>query len=303
MDLVFRYFGYAVAALVGFVAVTVSRFPHLELVQYVPELLMVGTAAVIALAALAFAKEDSLSDRGKTVLMKGLLIVILLPSVFTAGAFVHEVQTTWSNGEVHYHADFEVVVEGEQLDLINPEQYCDTLTRESSYMCSINDRVGTTEYHEHADDRIHLEGVFKTKDDASLAAFFEAFQGELTEARMRFPTNDGWVDVEEEDGKTLKILVNRGVGGARGWCILGEPDVPTENTCIDAYSDAHVTGPADYVISPRQTDPLDDPVLDKIWIIYDETPAEQAMQDLAEDGEYTYNGQTFQMTKSGEGYE
>lgn len=306
MKLVLRYLLYAVGAIIAFVVYTVSAHPDARFTMYVPGALMAGTAAIILLTVIALWTEDDLTEQGKGWLLRGIMIAVLLPTVFTTGAFLHEAQTTWTKGEVHYHADFEVVADGEQLNLINPSQFCKTMTRESEYMCSVNDRVGTTEYHEHNDNRIHLEGVFKTKEEASLAAFFEAFHGELTDETLRFPTNDGWVNVTEHDEKTLKVLIMRGVGKARGWCVLGE-NVSAEDTCIDPYGDQHVTNPVEYVISPHQQDPkagdLSKAVLDKIWIIYDDTSAADALQDLREDNAYTHNGETFQMTKGGEGYE
>lgn len=305
MKLVFRYLLYAVVALIGFTGVGVVRYPDRHFITYVPDVMIAGTAVILIATAVSLWKEDELADRGKGLMMRIFLIAVLVPTVFTAGAFLHERQTSWTGGEVHYHADMEVVVDGEQIGLISPEKYCQTLTRESSYMCSVNDRVGTTKYHDHNDDRIHLEGTFKTKRDASLAAFFEAFQGELTGSTMRFPTNDGWVNVSEQDGKTLKIIVMRGVGGSRGWCVLGA-DVSDKDRCIDAYSNDRVTGPSEYVISPYTRDPtpgaVEEAVLDKIWVIYDQTPAKDALQDLREDNAYTYNGKTFTITKSGEGY-
>lgn len=293
-----RYLLMGLFAVVVAAAAGIRFYPDTSFIQYVPLTILAGIIATLVLTVVSLWKEDGLTERGKTLLMSLFLLAIMLPSIYSVAAFIHESQTSWSQGEIHWHADFEVIVEGQEIDLIDPETFCQEMATESTYMCSINDRVGITKYHEHDDDRIHVEGVFKTREEATLGAFFNTFQGTLTRDMLRIPTNTDTIYRTNAGGKTLKILVKRGVGGNRGWCAISD-DVPVEDQCIDAFTDEHVTSPHDYVISPYQTEQLDNPILDKIFIIYDETPVTDALQDMRADDAYTYNGQTFDITKEG----
>ncbi len=293
---VIRRIIYIFAAAVVATAAAVMYLPDQGFVQYVMPLLKLGTASTLLLAALSFYRQDDLNMRDKNMLMNGFLVAILVPSFFTAGAFMHESLTSWSGGEIHWHADFEVLVEqdGElqRLNLADPEVFCKDTEHEASYMCQINDRTGSTEYHEHNDNRIHLEGTFKTREDASLASFFETFGGKLTNEELVYPTNEGVVRVEEDGDRSLKILVHRGTVDRRDWCMVGE-EAPQGELC-ESFDGVDGHTPSDYVISPYTQGPN----LDDIFIVYDSRTPHEALQDLREDSEY----QGFGLLKSGEGY-
>ncbi|MDY6770626.1 MAG: hypothetical protein SV186_01570 [Candidatus Nanohaloarchaea archaeon] len=205
---------------------------------------------------------------------------------------------SWSNGEIHYHADFEVLVQNdtgqyELLELVDPGEFCKSSDAiESSYMCIINDRTGSTPFHEHDDMRIHLEGTFRYREDATLAAFFDTFGGQLSNERLVLPTPDGVTRLESSGNKTLKIAVQRGVGGSRHWCVIG-PGVSDANTCRDPYNNQLATAPSEYVISPWQSGPP----LDNIMIIYDGASAQQVLDSLKQDN--TYQG--FKVTPGTDG--
>jgi hypothetical protein len=286
---------YSVLLAVLATAAAIYAVPEMNFVQHVPQILLLGFFASVVLASASFYREKELTLRDKNVLMNGFLIVVLLPSLYTAGAFVHQSQTSWSGGEIHWHADFEVLVENEsggldRLDLIDPGNFCENTRHESSYMCSVNDRVGSTEYHEHNDNRIHLEGVFKEREDATLAAFFEQFDGKLRETELVYPTNDGVVERYQDENRTVKILVRKGVGN-RYWCAVSSRVNASERCSSHGRS---ADGPEEYIISPHSRGPS----LDDIFIVYDDKTIEEALQDVREDGEY----RGFGLRKSGEGY-
>jgi len=283
----------AVAATIG----AIQFFPNYNFVAYVIPVLQAGFVLTLLLAALSFYREEELTMKDKNILMNGFLVAILVPSFYAAGAFMHESQTSWSGGEVHYHADFEILVEenGElnELDLVDPGKFCESTNHESSVMCKLNDRTGSKEYHEHNDDRVHLEGTFKKKRDASISAFFEQFNGILENGKLTAPTNDGLVNKQDSENMSLKILVNRGTGATRHWCIIGD-QLPREDVCKDDYSGEPAKSPAEYVISPYSRGPN----LDDIFIIYDSKPAHEALVDIREDNNYRGHG----LTKEGSGY-
>lgn len=270
------------------------------MIQYVVPVMKAGVVTIVALAATSVYFEEELNDLEKRFLLNGFFLAILVPSFLAAGAFMHESQTTWSNGEIHWHADFEVLVEDDagnirEHDLIDPKRFCEDTSHESTYMCKVNDRTGSTEYHEHNDDRIHVEGAFKNRVDASLGAFFDVVGGELTNGKMSFPTNDEDVQVQNTGEKTLKILVQKGVGASRQWCAVGE-DVPEEDTCRS--HGVLATSPDRYIISSYTQNPANSVILDNIFIVYDSNSVEQALQDVREDGRYRGKG----FTKEGGSY-
>jgi hypothetical protein len=285
---------YAVLVTVLATAAAIQFAPNAVFTTHVTPLMVIGFFACLVLSAASFYSEDELTMRDKNILMNGFLIAVLVPSLYTAAAFVHESQTSWSGGEIHWHADFEVLVEQdgelERLDLIDPGNFCETTRHESTYMCSVNDRVGSTEYHEHNDNRIHLEGVFKKREDASLASFFDQFNGELTNNKLVYPTNNGTVTRVEDTNNTLKVLVNKGVGD-RYWCAVGNR-VSGDDRCSSHGEIA--SSPADYIISPYSRGAN----LDNIFIVYDSKTMVEALQDVRDDGEY----RGFGLLKSGEGY-
>lgn len=283
----------AVAATIG----AITFFPDYAFVDHVVPILQAGFVLTLLLAAVSFYREDDLNMKDKNLLMNGFLVAILIPSFYAAGAFMHESQTSWSGGEVHYHADFEILVEenGEiqELDLVDPGEFCETTDHESSIMCNLNDRTGSTSYHEHNDDRVHLEGVFKTKRDASLAAFFEQFGGILENGKLTVPTNEGLVSKQDSENLSVKVLVHRGTGATRNWCIIGD-QLPREDVCKDDYSGEPANSPAEYVVSPYSRGPN----LDDIFLVYDSKTAHEALVDVREDDNYRGNV----LTKEGSGY-
>lgn len=312
---------YSTVAFLGLTGAAVFTFPSINFVQYTGQVLGLGTASLLVLTAVAFYRDGDLTLRDKNLLMNGFLIAVLVPSFYTAGAFVHQSQTSWSGGEVHWHADYEVVVSGDRADfgfdpseeyspssgqfckaaedqylceveLVDPEDYCDGNTGDP--LCAVSDRTGETRYHEHDDGRIHLEGIFKNRKDATLSAFFETFGGELSTTDLAFPTNHGWVNRTEEENQSLKVIVKRGVLRDRGWCALSNK-VPENMTC-KTWTGEYAYGPSEYVISRyKKNKPTNNVLLDDIFVIYDNRTTEEAIRDLKEDQKY----RGFEMYKRG----
>lgn len=289
-----------VAVLAASILSTVAAIyflPGIDLIQYVVPIMQAGFVSTLLLAAVSFYREKDLNMKDKNLLMNGFIIAVLVPSFYAAGAFVHQSQTSWSGGEIHWHADFEVIVgngEYQQLNLIDPGKFCEETSHESTTMCTLNDRTGSTKYHEHNDDRIHLEGIFKDREDATLAAFFDTFNGELSDSRIVFPTNNRTVKLVEGDQKTLKVLVHKGVGGNRAWCAIEKPEnIDEEDICVNSNGEL-ATEPSEYVISPYKRGAS----LDDIIIVYDSKTVTDALQDVRQDDLYEGMG----LTKGGEGF-
>jgi hypothetical protein len=296
---VIRYILLSIAAMIPSAWAAITYYPRTDFTAYTVEAIGLGTFALAVLTIVSVWKEDDLSEQGKTILMSGFLLAILLPSMFVAGAYIQRTTTSWSGGEIHYHADYEVIVQGEggeyeQLDLIDPSRFCQETRHESTYMCELNDRTGATEYHEHDDRRIHLEGTFWEREDATLSAFFETFGGELSNDRLVYPTNDRVYNITDtaDDNRTLKIAIRRSVGGDRHWCTLGA-NVSEEDLCRSFDTNEPARSPSEYVVTNIQQGPID-----VIWIVYDSESLEDMMADVREDDQY----KQFQIEKTSEGY-
>lgn len=304
---------YVLAAVLALAPVTwgmITYYPHVAFIEYVVPTVGAGVFLLAIATITALWTEDQLPEKYKSALMSVFLLAILVPTIFSVAAFVHRSTTTWSGGEVHYHADYEVVVQNDtgqyqQLDLIDPSRFCEGTTHESTYMCELNDRTGTVEYHEHNDRRIHLEGAFREREHATLSAFFRTFGGELTNDRLVYPTNDKVWNLTSTDERTLKIIMKQGVGGTRGYCILGEGHDDSQ-TCrnspqhTDQYAGQLVTSPGEYVVSPWQqsTNQTAPAPLDVIWIVYDDASPTTVLNDLQDDDAY----KQYSISKAGEGY-
>lgn len=287
----------------GVVALTVAGIlyvPEVNFVHYVPEFMLGGLVLMVVVTFVSVAKEKELSEQGKMILMTGFLLAILVPSIYATSAYSHRIATSWSGGEVHWHADYEVVVQDEngeyhQLDLIDPARFCQQ-SEEGGYMCRLNDRTGVTEYHEHNDRRIHLEGTAKTREEATLRVFFQTFGGDLTNTRLVYPTNDRVWRLQNRENRTLKIAVQQQITREEGvgarWCLISRT-APEQDVCRSFDNNELARLPSEYVISPYQQGPID-----IIYLVYDDASPQEVLADLREDDEY----KGFGLVKSSEGY-
>ncbi|MEX0587259.1 MAG: hypothetical protein WD940_01655 [Patescibacteria group bacterium] len=116
------------------------------------------------------------TEKAKWFLYLGIAVPIFLATIFMAGSTVYLNLVSTSGGPVHWHADFQVWACGQELDLIDPT--------------GISNRVGSPVFHEHGDDRIHVEGVVTDLADAALGRFFGFVGGELHDDHFSFPTNE-----------------------------------------------------------------------------------------------------------------
>ncbi|MCH7567996.1 MAG: hypothetical protein IIA87_01110 [Nanoarchaeota archaeon] len=160
-----------------------------------------------------------------------MIIPIVLSSLYLAGNTIYENIVSETGGPVHWHADYQVLVCGERLDLIDPE--------------GLSNRIGTTILHEHGDDRIHLEGTLREVKDASLGRYFQAIGGELESApgHLIYPTEDkGIINYQNgdlcPDGSlgTLKVYVNgKRIDDFENYVIYPDSRVPPGDCVIIAF--------------------------------------------------------------------
>ncbi len=136
------------------------------------------------------------SETTKRVLFAMISLPILIATAYIAYTTVSLNLAAESKGPVHWHADFEIWNCGEKIDLKDPKQW--------------SNRIGNPVFHEHGDDRIHVEGVILNKEDITLHHFLQVLGGSLTENSFIFPTDEGSLTVHNGDicnGQSGKIQV------------------------------------------------------------------------------------------------
>lgn len=142
------------------------------------KLVLIGlglTALFILMAILLSPKKETV----KRVLFNLIIISVITPTLVLVFITVYLNLNSWSHGPVHWHADYEVWVCGEKLDLVAPTGW--------------SNKIGTPTLHEHNDNRLHLEGVALTAHDVSFGRFFRVIGGEITPTSLIFPDKNGLV--------------------------------------------------------------------------------------------------------------
>lgn len=179
-----------------------------------------GIAALIVIALLSVHYARRMTAREKKAVFVLYIIVTAVVTVYIAAGTIYLNLTSTTGGPVHWHADFEVWVCGEKLQLIESEGF--------------DNKVGAPDVHHHNDLRIHVEGVLQHLDEASVREFFHAIGGEFEEDELTVPLKDKTVRTWRNgelcpDGKPgkVRLFVNGKENFEYGKYIIAPyPDVP-----------------------------------------------------------------------------
>ncbi len=128
-----------------------------------------------------------------------IVVPVVFSSLYLAGHTIYENSISETKGPVHWHADYEVWVCGNRLDLIDPK--------------FPENKIGSPLFHEHNDDRMHVEGTIIDIDEVNLESYFKVIGGELHEGHLRYNAIDNKYDMETGDlcnGEpgSLKVYIN-----------------------------------------------------------------------------------------------
>lgn len=191
------YHSFFVAVALSTVAVPFGVFGHAEsepltvvgilgtLFIYDP-LFVAGLAlAVLLIAVFAVITLKPQGSTPKKLAFCLIVIPAVLASVYITSDTIYVIRASFTKGPVHWHADYRVFSCGKELDLVAPKGF--------------SNRIGTPSLHEHNDNRIHLEGIPKSADEATLHEFFEVIGGTLAEDEMTFPATGGLVTMRNGD--------------------------------------------------------------------------------------------------------
>ncbi|MBI2668231.1 hypothetical protein HYX14_00135 [Candidatus Woesearchaeota archaeon] len=144
---------------------------------------VIGASIIVALLviiSLTYVRRKT--EREKWVLFLAMTVPIVFATVYSAGTTISLNVRSETAGPVHWHADFELWKCGQKINLRDPT--------------GLTNRIGSPVFHEHGDDRIHVEGVVLDTKDISLHHFFEFIGGALNGKKMVIPTNAGFMVAE-----------------------------------------------------------------------------------------------------------
>jgi len=134
---------------------------------------------------IAIRSKDKASEHTKAFLFFTIAAVVILATLYSAGSTIYVNVISETKGPVHWHADFEIWNCGEKVDIVDPTGF--------------SNRIGTPTYHEHGDDRVHVEGVVMKLPDVDLHTFFNVIGGSLKNNRISLPTNNGVFEAKDGD--------------------------------------------------------------------------------------------------------
>lgn len=160
----------------------------------------IASLLTIIILLIALIAKQSLSETQKKLLFWSIALPVMLATLYLAGHTIYLNITSVTRGPVHWHADYEVWVCGEQHFLKDPH--------------GLNNRIGTAVLHEHNDERIHIEGVIDNLHHVDLGSYFESIDGGLADDELAYPSTNGTIDVKNNDHctdgstGTLKVYVN-----------------------------------------------------------------------------------------------
>ena len=199
----------------------------------------IAIASVIAVILVAYSiSQKDKSEGTKAFLFLGIAMPVVIATLHSAGSTVYLNLVSETKGPVHWHADFEVWDCSQKIDLIDPKGF--------------SNRVGTPLFHEHGDDRMHVEGVVVKKKDVDLHTFLEAVGGSISEDYLYVPTNSGHVEMSNGDlcnGRQGKLQV----------FLYKVNDL--HNTKNWAYGQQKLENFEDYILSPYEVVPPGDCII------------------------------------------
>lgn len=141
------------------------------------QIAFVAAIILFTLVLVALVSGEESTNKTKKVIFWSMAFVIALPTFFFVGTTLYINFSSITKGPVHWHADFQIVVCGQEIEPVNVK--------------GLSNKLGTNVLHEHEDRRIHVEGVVQEESDVALNKFFGAQGGRLSSNVFTIPTNYG----------------------------------------------------------------------------------------------------------------
>ena len=134
-----------------------------EVIASVSSNLVISAFLIIAVFVILTVLVKEKGETLKKILFGGIVLPVIIVTIFLVGSTIYLNLSSATGGPVHWHADFQVWNCGQKVDLVDPQ--------------GLSNKVGTATFHEHNDNRIHVEGVVINQSDASLGNFFKFIGG------------------------------------------------------------------------------------------------------------------------------
>ena len=156
-------------------------------------LIIIASIIILTLVFIAiFVRKPT--ENLKKILFFGIIIVTLAVTFYVAYSTITLNLVSETRGPVHWHADFEIWNCGKKIDVVNP--------------MGLSNRVGSNVFHEHGDNRIHVEGVVINKQNVDLHNFINVIGGSIKKDYLGLQTVEGSFEVKDGDlcnGKEGKL--------------------------------------------------------------------------------------------------
>ena len=149
----------------------------------------------------------------KKIIFYGIIIIVSIVTIYLIISTIHINLTSYSRGLVHWHADLEIIICGQEVKLKEAESI-------------FSNRVGTAEVHHHEDMRVHVEGVVNTREEATLGYFFDDINEDFTSKSILGYKNDGVCPNNGKAGKVRMFVNNFENFEFRNYEISHYTDVP-----------------------------------------------------------------------------
>ena len=153
-------------------------------------------ASVIVLILVLFSIFYKEKTKIKMFLFFGIITPVILATIYLAASTIYLNLISETQGPVHWHADYEIWNCNEKIELIKPE--------------GLSNRIGSPLFHDHGDNRIHVEGVVTNANDINLHNFFETVGGYMSKDTLKIPTDKEFIEIKNKDlcnGKGGKLQV------------------------------------------------------------------------------------------------
>ena len=108
-----------------------------------------------------------MKETSKKIIFSCIVIIVSIITFYLITSTIYINLTSYSRGLVHWHADIEIIICGEEVKLKEAESV-------------FSNKVGTSEVHHHEDMRIHVEGVVNSREEATLGYFFDSIGEEFS---------------------------------------------------------------------------------------------------------------------------
>ena len=193
-------------------------------------ILIAALLSVVTLAYSVFRGSENLAAREKMVCFWLVTLPVMLASLYLVAHTIYDTTTSATRGPVHWHADYEVWICGEKLDLVNPE--------------FPKNKIGSPLLHEHNDERIHVEGTVGALETISLGRYFAIIGGALSNDTLSYPSVSCLKTVSNGNkcnGNTgvLSVYVNgQRIANPEAYFIYPSPLVPPGDCIIIQFDES-----------------------------------------------------------------